>query len=285
LSDIVVVGSANLDLVVSVDRRPAVGETVTGSSFTTGVGGKGLNQAVAAARLGADVALLGAVGDDDAGRQVRALLAGEGVAVSGVRLVADHTGTAHITVDPSGENAIVVVPGANGALTSVDNDDRLAIEKAQIVLSVLEIPLSRVIAAFAAARRAGATTVLTPAPVQPLPDQLVELTDVLVLNEAEAEALGPDTLAAIPDVVITAGASGCRWRGRDGADTQVTAPKVDVRDTTGAGDCFVGALAVAVSEGRSMPDALTFATAAAAQSVRKPGAAASMPTRADVLAG
>jgi ribokinase len=282
VTSIAVVGSANLDLVVRADRFPGVGETVTGSSFDTGVGGKGLNQAVAAARLGGQVSLLCAVGDDDAGRQVRDTVADAGVAVAGVRVIGEPTGTAHITVDAAGDNMIVVVPGANAVLTSVDDDERSTIGDSGIVLSVLEIPLSRVIAAFAAARSAGARTVLTPAPVQALPDELVRLVDLLVLNASEAQALGRDTTDAIPEVVVTAGADGSTWRGPDGAIRHVPAPEVEVVDTTGAGDCFTGALAVALAEGRSMPDALVFATAAAAQSVRRRGAAAGMPTRAEL---
>ena len=279
---IVVVGSANLDLVVRADRFPAVGETVTGRSFGTGVGGKGLNQAVAAARLGGQVSLLCAVGDDDAGRQVRGTLSDAGVAVTGVRVVGEPTGTAHITVDAGGDNTIVVIPGANGSLTSIDDDERSMIGAAAIVLSVLEIPVSRVIAAFTAARSAGARTVLTPAPVQPLPGELIRVTDLLVLNASEAQALGSDTMAAIEDVVVTTGAGGCDWRGADGTIRHLPAPEVEVVDTTGAGDCFAGALAVALAEGRSMLDALGFATTAAAQSVRRAGAAAGMPTRAEL---
>jgi ribokinase len=282
VSTIVVVGSANLDLVVRTDRLPGVGETVTGSTFGTGLGGKGLNQAVAAARLGGQVSLLCAVGDDDAGRQVRNFLAQAGVAVGGVREVSEPTGTAHITVDAGGDNTIVVVPGANGALASIADEERSVISAATIVLSVLEIPLSRVIAAFTAARAGGARTLLTPAPVQALPDDLLRVTDVLVLNGGEAQALGADTTDAIGNVVVTAGADGCDWRGPDGAIRHLSAPEVEVVDTTGAGDCFTGALALALAEGRSMPDALAFATAAAAESVRRPGAAAAMPTRAEL---
>ncbi len=282
MSSIVVVGSANLDLVVRADRFPGVGETVTGTSFGTGVGGKGLNQAVAAARLDGQVGLLCAVGDDDAGRQIRGTLSDAGVAVTGVRVVGEPTGTAHITVDAAGDNTIVVIPGANGSLTSIDDDERSAIDAAAIVLAVLEIPLARVIAAFTAAHSAGARTVLTPSPVQPLPDELIRVTDLLVLNTSEAQALGSDTTDAIGDVVVTAGADGCHWRSPDGTIRHLPAPEVDVVDTTGAGDCFAGALAVALADGRPMPAALDFATAAAAQSVRRPGAAAGMPTRADL---
>lgn len=282
MNSIAVVGSANLDLVVQADRFPGVGETVTGRSFDTGVGGKGLNQAVAAARLGGQVSLLCAVGDDDAGRRLRATLSDAGVEVSGVHVVGEPTGTAHITVDPAGDNTIVVIPGANGTLTSIDDDERSVIGAAAIVLSVLEIPLSRVIAAFTAARSAGARTVLTPAPVQQLPDELIRVTDLLVLNASEAQALGSDTTYAIGEVVVTDGADGCDWRGPDGAIRHLPAPKVGAVDTTGAGDCFAGALAVGLAEGQSMQDALGFATIAAAQSVRRPGAAAGMPTRAEL---
>jgi ribokinase len=282
VSSIAVVGSANLDLVARVERFPGVGETVTGTSFDTGVGGKGLNQAVAAARLGGQVSLLCAVGNDDAGRQVRDTLTQAGVDVAGVRVIGEPTGTAHITVDATGDNTIVVVPGANGMLTSIDDDEEAAIGAAVLVLSVLEIPLTRVIAAFTAARAAGARTMLTPAPVQALPDELIRVTDLLVLNVSEARALGRDTLDAVAEVVVTAGADGCDWRGHDGVVRHLPAAQVEVVDSTGAGDCFTGALAVALAEGRPMLDALAFATAAAAQSVRRPGAAAAMPTRAEL---
>ncbi|WCB93421.1 Ribokinase [Baekduia alba] len=287
---IVVVGSANVDMVVYVQRAPALGETVAGERFTRGPGGKGANQAIAAARLGGRAALVGAIGDDDAGALLRDALTAAGVDVAGLRVSTEPTGSAHIVVDAEGANAIVVVPGANAAVTLSD-EDHARIAAADAVLLQLEVPLGVVVDAATAARAAGTKVVLTPAPVQPLPDTLLRAVDVLVLNEHEARGLtGQDDLdvaveelaARVADVVVTLGERGCLHRAAGAAPVRRAAFAVDAVDTTGAGDTFAGALAVARAEGRPWPEALDWASAAAALAVTRAGASAAMPDRAAV---
>lgn len=284
-------GSANMDLVAYTRRAPARGETVTGEAFRTGAGGKGANQAIAAARAGGAVVMLGAVGDDDFGPRLRGALDSAGVDTARLRTVPGASGTAHIVVDGDGGNAIVVVPGANGTVTELADADLHAVAAADTLLLQLELPLAGVLAGALAARRHGVRTVLTPAPVVPLPDELLAATDLLLPNEHEAEALtgraDPHTAAralldAVPDVVVTLGAKGCLWAARGKEPLTVPAPAAAAVDTTAAGDTFAGALAVALAENRPMPDALTWASAAAALSVEREGAAASMPERAEI---
>jgi ribokinase len=286
-----VLGSTNMDLVAYTDRAPGRGETVFGHCFRTVPGGKGTNQAVAAARAGGAVTMIGAVGDDDFGPRLRAALAGAGVAVAGLRTVSGPSGIAHIVVDGDGGNAIVVVPGANATVTGLAPGDEDRIAAADALLMQLELPLAGVLAGARAARAHGVRTVLTPAPVQPLPDELLALTDLLVPNEHEAAALTghpePHRAAAafldlVPEVVITLGAAGCLYAAR-GAEP-VTVPAVPVRavDTTAAGDTFAGALAVATAEGRPMPRALAWAASAAALAVCRPGASCAMPARHEI---
>lgn len=291
MSRIAVLGSANMDLVVTVDRAPSLGETVTGKVFRTVPGGKGANQALAAARAGGEVRFLGAVGDDAFGEQIRTLLAGSGVDVTGLATVAEPTGTAHITVDASGGNSIVVVPGANGAIRTLSDEHREVIGGSDLLLLQLELPLPLVTGAARFARSQGVTTVLTPAPVLPLPDDLLAATDLLVPNEHEAASLTAieDPAAAAwalvregGDVLVTLGAAGALYL-RDGATpVRVAAFSVDAVDTTAAGDTFVGAFAVARGEVPDLPGALRRASAAAALAVQRFGASASMPTRAEI---
>jgi ribokinase len=293
-----VVGSANMDLVVTADRAPGRGETVLGRGFTTGPGGKGANQAVAAARAGAAVRMVGAVGRDEFGDRVLAALRASGVDTAGVRRTAAPTGTAHIVVDAAGENSIVVVPGANGSLDRLTAGDERLLAGCRLVLLQLELPLPAVVAAAAAARAAGARVVLTPAPIPagPLPDRLWSDVDIVVPNEHEAGRLTgtADPAAAatalldlVPAAVVTLGDRGCRYADRSGRRLAVPARPVAAVDTTAAGDTFAGALAVALAEGAGVAAALEWATAAAALAVQRPGASASMPTRAeiDALAG
>ncbi|MFJ8665887.1 ribokinase [Streptomyces sp. NPDC093600] len=291
MTSIVVLGSTNMDLVAFVPRAPARGETVTGREFRTIPGGKGANQAVAAARAGAEVAMIGAVGSDDFGVRLRAALDGAGVETDLLRTVEGASGTAHIVVDDEGGNAIVVVPGANGTVTTLSHGDEALIGTADALLLQLELPLSAVVAGATTARRLGVRTVLTPAPAQPLPPDLLAATDLLVPNEHEAAALtgiaDPHSAAAallrdVPEVVITLGARGSLYAARDAAPVTVPAPRVRAVDTTAAGDTFVGALAVALGEGRPVPEALSWASAAAALSVQREGASSSMPYRAEI---
>ncbi|MEE1755014.1 ribokinase [Streptomyces sp. SP18CS02] len=291
MTHIAVLGSTNMDLVAYVSRAPKLGETVTGRKFRTVPGGKGANQAVAAARAGADVTMIGAVGSDEFGSRLRAGLDSAGVDTDFLRTTEGPSGTAHIVVDDEGGNAIVVIPGANGTVTSLSPGDEALIATADALLLQLELPLSAVTAGAEAARRHGVRTILTPAPARPLPRELLAATDLLVPNEHEAAVLTglADPLSAaeallrdVPEVVITLGSSGSLHAARGTRPLTVPAPRVRAVDTTAAGDTFVGALAVALGEGRPVPDALAWASAAAALSVQRPGASSSMPYRTEI---
>ncbi|GAA3370239.1 ribokinase [Streptomyces sannanensis] len=291
MTRIAVLGSTNMDLVAYVARAPQHGETVTGREFRTVPGGKGANQAIAAARSGAEVTMIGAVGNDDFGTRLRATLDHSGVDTDLLRTVEGPSGTAHIVVDDEGGNAIVVVPGANGTVTALHYDDEAAITGADALLLQLELPMDGVFAGADAARRHGVRTILTPAPVQPLPPELLEATGLLVPNEHEAAALTgiadpheavTALLRRVPEVVITLGAAGSMYASRFAEPVTVPAPQVRAVDTTAAGDTFVGALAVALGEGRPMEKAMAWASAAAALSVQRPGASSSMPYRSEI---
>ncbi|MEW9555924.1 ribokinase [Nonomuraea sp. NPDC050783] len=286
-----VFGSANMDLVAYVSRAPGRGETVTGHRFRTVPGGKGANQAVAAARAGARVAFLGAVGDDGFGAELRDTLAAAGVDVRGLRRVPGPSGIAHIVVDDDGGNSIIVVPGANGTVTGLTDDDRAAVAGSEALLLQLELPMPAVVAAARAGRAAGVPVVLTPAPAQPLPDELLDAVTMIVPNEHEAAAItgatGPDAaldalLDRVGEAVITLGSAGALYGSRSGERLRVPAVEVKAVDTTAAGDTFVGALAVARAEGRPVAESLRFAAAAAALSVQREGASTSMPTREEI---
>jgi ribokinase len=287
-----VLGSANMDLVVTADRVPALGETVPGREFVQGPGGKGANQALAAARAGARVRMLGAVGDDAFGAAVRSVLRADGVDTEGLRTVPGSTGTAHVTVDGAGANSIVVVPGANGTVRALDDAHRAVIADSDTLLLQLELPSGVVAEAASWARGHGTRVVLTPAPVAPLPGTLLGDVDVLVPNEHEAAGLaGPAEPGAVARelrargpsvVVVTLGAQGCVVAGEDGSTTRVGAPAVTAVDTTAAGDTFVGYLAAALGGGRPLHEAVRWATAAAALSVQRVGASSSMPSRTEV---
>ncbi|MEV6931016.1 PfkB family carbohydrate kinase, partial [Dactylosporangium sp. NPDC051485] len=228
---VVVVGSANLDLVVSAQRLPGPGETVLGGEFRTVPGGKGANQAVAAARAGAACAFIGAVGGDTFGRQLRDGLVAAGVDVRGLRTTDGPSGVALITVDAAAENCIVVAPGANAALTALEPADRAAIAAADVLLLQLEVPPAVVAEAAAAASAAGTTVVLNAAPAAPLPGDLLALVDVLVVNEHEAAVVAGDAsidalLRLVPRAVLTLGARGAAYGDRAGARVRVAAPSV-----------------------------------------------------------
>ncbi|WP_329247775.1 ribokinase [Streptomyces sp. NBC_01478] len=288
---IAVLGSTNMDLVAYVAKAPQRGETVTGREFRTIPGGKGANQAIAAAHAGADVTIISAVGNDTYGAQLRSTFEHSGVDTDHLRTVEGPSGTAHIVVDDEGGNAIVVIPAANGTVDHLAPGDEATIATADALLLQLEIPLTGVIAGAEAARRHGVRTILTPAPAQPLPPELLAAVDLLIPNEHEATALtgrtDPHEAAAVlldqvPEVIVTLGAAGSLYAARGAEPLTVPAPQVTAVDSTGAGDTFVGALAVALAEGRPMRDALAWAAAAAALSVQRPGATASMPFRAEI---
>ena len=291
MTHIVVLGSTNMDLVTYVEKAPQRGETVTGREFRTIPGGKGANQAVAAARAGATVSMIGAVGNDAFGTRLRSTLEDSGVDTDLLRTVEGPSGTAHIVVDDKGGNSIVVIPGANGTVDHLVPGDDSLIASADALLLQLEIPLAAVLAGARAARAHGIRTILTPAPAQPLPPELLAATDLLVPNEHEATTLTGRTdpaaaatalLDQVPEVVVTLGSAGSLYVARGADPLVVPAPQVTAVDSTGAGDTFVGALAVALTEGRSMRSALAWAGAAAALSVQRPGASASMPCRPEI---
>ncbi|MFC7905840.1 ribokinase [Streptomyces nigra] len=291
MTDIVVLGSTNMDLVTYVEKAPQRGETVTGREFRTIPGGKGANQATAAARAGGDVLMIGAVGNDAYGAQLRSALEHSGVDTDDLRTVEGPSGTAHIVVDDEGGNAIVVIPGANATLDHLSPGDEGVIADADTLLLQLEIPLPAVLAGARAARRHGVRTVLTPSPARPLPDELLGAIDLIVPNEHEAATLTGRTdpreaagvlLDLVPEVVVTLGASGSLYAARGAEPLTVPALEVTAVDSTGAGDTFVGALAVALGEGRPMADALAWASCAAALSVQREGATVSMPYRPEI---
>jgi ribokinase len=298
---VVVFGSINMDLIVHTPRWPVAGETVTGQAFYTVPGGKGANQAVAAARLGAATQMVGRVGGDAFGAQLRAHLQAEGVAVTRVVPdVAQPSGIALIAVDAAAQNRIIVVPGANGAVGTADLARlETALAGARVLLLQLEIPLDAVLGAARVAAAAGVPVVLDPAPVPDrLPGELLAQATILTPNEPEAAALVGfplDGEAAIVragralvahgarNVIITLGERGAYWT--DGR-AEVFRPGVPVAavDTVGAGDAFNGALAVALAEDRPLDIAITWGLAAGALAVTRPGAQAALPTRAALLA-
>jgi ribokinase len=293
---VLVAGSINTDLVVGVKQAPDAGETVTGQSFAIFGGGKGANQALASARSGASTAMLGALGNDDFGHQRLADLKSEGVDCEGVAVSPNTpSGVALIIVESGGENRIAYVPGAT--LTASAEQATSASERfrPEVVLSTLELPREALLALFQAAKAAGATVIVNATPEPSQGGDLAAMSDVLIVNETEAcevldlsvgdldwgdlanrlSALGPTS------IVITLGSKGAMLKTVDGT-TAIPSPKVEVVDTTGAGDAYCGALAAALARGRSMTEAATIGVAAGAVAVTKAGAQPSMPTLAEI---
>jgi ribokinase len=296
---VVVAGSINMDVVALADRHPRVGETVAGREIKYFAGGKGANQAVAAARLGAATMLIGRVGSDAFGRELGAFLTAQRVDLRFVQDTAEaHSGIALITL-AGADNTIVVVPGANG-LVSPANVAMAPLAKGDVAVSQFEIPVAAITALFERARAAGATTILNPAPALAFDHVLLDLVDILVLNETELAFLTGTELhqSDHPDRLIEAMQSlrmaddkiVCVTLGKRGAIALlqgepfvVAGRTVAAIDTTGAGDCFVGALAAQLAAGRPVREALQYANLAAAISVQRMGAAPSMPTAEEVL--
>ncbi|VEF10317.1 ribokinase [Pseudomonas fluorescens] len=299
-ANVVVIGSLNMDLVTRAPRLPRGGETLIGHSFATVSGGKGANQAVAAARLGAQVAMVGCVGNDDYGVQLRDALLAEQIDCQAVSIVEDSSGVALIVVDDNSQNAIVIVAGANGAMTPavIDRFDAV-LKAADVVICQLEIPDATVGHALKRARALGKTVILNPAPAsRPLPADWFGAIDYLIPNESEAAALtglpvdslqtaeaAANRLIAMGagKVIITLGAEGSLFANGKGFE-HFPAPKVQAVDTTAAGDTFVGGFAAAHASGKSEGEAIRFGQVAAALSVTRAGAQPSIPTMSDVQA-
>jgi ribokinase len=292
---VLVVGSANVDYTVALSRLPRPGETVTGGTLLVNHGGKGANQAVAARRLGAEVRLIGCLGEDAAGRDIRAALAAEGIDVGGLVQSPDAaTGTALIVVDARGHNQIAVAPGANHRLDVAAVSGRGEdFEWADVVVCQLETPLPVVRWTLTEARRRGVTTILNPAPVPDAPIDVLPLVDYLTPNAGEAARLSGLPVGDIASaahagralrgagagsVVVTLGADGALWVGPDDA-IHVPGIAVEVVDTTAAGDTFNAALAVGLAEAMPVSEALRFANAAAALACTRRGAQPSLPER------
>jgi ribokinase len=274
---VVVVGSLNVDHTVRIERFPVVGETVTASSFASGLGGKGFNQAVTAARMGADVTMVGCVGADADGDHLVRALHEEGVDAGFVRRNAElPTGRAHISVDDEGSNSIVVVPGANAGASFPS----AALEGADVLLAQLECPLEVVAVAMAAARAAGVVTILNAAPARTLTSEFLALVDYLIANETEADSLGRVSYHGV--AVITGGDRGALVLVPGRESRRVAAVPVSTVDTTGAGDAFCGCFAATLANGGKLLEALRRATAAGAHVVTLEGAFASLPSVADV---
>jgi ribokinase len=311
---LLVVGSLNMDLVATVDQLPRLGETVTGKRFETYPGGKGANQAVAAARMGASVAMVGAVGQDDYGQRLLEGLTRDGVDVQSVQTLSDvSTGVALITVSADGHNTITVIPGANGGVQPSDLDLAAdAFSACDLVILQLELPMDTVIHAAALAHACGKKVILNPAPFQPLPESLIQLVDVLVVNEIEGfqlSGLAPDfhksgevsgasaseltgmvfspgdvmiALAELgfPIVLMTMGADGVYYSG-EGRSGHIPAVKFTAVDTTAAGDTFAGAFA-AFWKSFGLEKAVALAVKAAGIAVTRPGAQVSIPYEREV---
>jgi ribokinase len=297
---VIVVGSVNIDLVVTADRLPLPGETVTGGTFARHHGGKGGNQAVAAARLGARTAFVGAVGDDSFGTEARATLAAEGIDLRGlVTMDGASTGVALIVVDAEGENSIAVAGGANAQLTPEAVGESLRVLEpgsGDIVLVGHEIPTETTRTALRLARDAGARTILNPAPASGLDIDVLALADVLTPNRGElailtgvdGPAAGPPTAALLRSssataVLVSLGADGALLVDAAGS-TSLRGPAVAVVDTVGAGDALNGALAACLAAGQALPDAARRAVIAATLAVTRAGAREGMPTLAELQA-
>ena len=286
---VVVVGSTMIDMIAYVDRAPSAGETVVGASFVTGFGGKGANQAVSARRFGATVHMVNTVGSDSFGDETIANFEREGIDTTHMARAAGASGVAPIWVEADGTNRIIVIPGANHAMTEQQAVAAIdAIDDVAVVVGQLEIPQAVTAAAFERARQRGAVTILNPAPYAPIDARLLAASDWLVPNEVEFAGLHPqglapddDTIGQLPTaarVLVTLGGAGAAMLADDGSVARVPAPAVSAVDTTGAGDCFVGAFAYGLSIGMAAPAAVALGVHAASRSVTRPGTQTSFPS-------
>lgn len=296
--DIVVVGSNMIDLLSHIPRLPKIGETLVGDSFHLGFGGKGANQAVMAAKLGARVCMVTKIGDDVFGSMTYENFVQAGIITDNIYVQENmSSGVAPIFVDPNGDNMIVIIPGANLTLSPAEVEQAAdKIRSAKLVVSQLEINEDAIIAGFSIARDANVTTILNPAPAHPISTELLGLCDILIPNETEAEVLtgikvmgieGAEQAAnkligqGVKNILLTLGKNGA-YLFNDIQQQHFPAIKVDAIDTTGAGDAFIGSLAFALSRGNSLPEAIKFANLSAALSVTKIGTQTSFPTLIDI---
>ncbi len=295
-----VLGSINVDHVMQVSAAPCGGQTIEAKHYQIVAGGKGANQAVAAAKLGADVAMIGCVGSDAIGEQMKRGLADVGINIDGITTIADeNTGLAMIYVEDSGENRIGIWPGANGALTEVVlAAHQGTIEASELLLLQLETPIQTLVTAAKVANSAGVKVVLNPAPAKALPEELLRHVDIITPNESEAELLTGIAINELSDaglaanhlhsqfgiemVLITLGKRGV-WLSHKGEGVHIAGFTVDAVDTTAAGDTFNGGFVTALLEGKSALEAVRFGQSAAALSVTRMGAQSSIPTRSEAL--
>jgi len=300
MGGVFIAGSVNMDVVATAERHPRIGETVAGQAVLYFPGGKGANQAVSAAKLGAPTTLIGRLGKDAFGDELKAFLGGQGIDLSYVQQTPEaHSGTAIITIADA-DNTIVVIPGANALVSATDTTGPV-LAKGDIAVSQFEIPLPAIAAIFERARVAGATTILNPAPAIEFSRELLDLVDILILNETELGSLAKTQLhdsddqdrfieaakslpmAKDKNICVTMGKRGVLAL-VGGEPTLIPGRSVKAVDTTGAGDCFVGAVAAQLAAGKPVRDALAYANAAASICVQRMGAAPSMPTAAEVEA-
>ncbi|MDB5396446.1 MAG: rbsK [Rhodospirillales bacterium] len=300
-AEVVVVGSLGMDFVFRVPRLPRIGETLHGRTFSIVPGSKGGNQTVALARLGAQVAMIACVGNDDNGRVLRAGLEGDGVDCRAIEIIADETtGVAMVAVDDNGRNAIIIVPAAYGRLSpDIVAQHADLIDAAQFVVCQMEVPANTVEWTIRRAHKSGAKTILNPAPIlEPLPADWFGAIDYLIPNEVEAEFLSGVTVdsldsaqaaarrlreAGAANVLVTLGARGLFAATEDGVERHYPAKEVTAVDTTAAGDVFVGGFVASLARGRSVADAIGFGQAAAALSVTRHGAQTSIPRHEDII--
>ena len=290
--NVVVIGSMNMDYVVNVNKLPKKEETISATSFTTSIGGKGANQAFAAKKLGAEVFMIGAVGNDEAGRRITERMKEENIDTTRIETVNVPTGNAMITVEESGSNTIVVYPGANDYVSKNligKNED--VIKEADFIILQLEIPIESVEYAVKLAKKYNKKVILNPAPAKKIPESLYEFIDILTPNETELESLSKEKdikngaklllHRGVKEVVVTIGDKGCYYLSKED-EFIIDSIEANAIDTTAAGDSFNGALAVGLCEGKSMKETLKFANIVGALTTTKHGAEASLPNRMDV---